>query len=154
MDGLCLDPLHLLQDAHRIIICFAPEHSGSDHHVIVCILVLGSHLRTFVFHLLLRLEKIRRDRSVLVHKFIIAVKFTGILFKSGQQRDHVCIDRLAQAVVLRKAEELVICILAGRRVVIRHIDHRTRSRLMAVLDRRNDLLCISAPCGEDTHGIL
>ena len=43
VDGLGLDPLHLLEDAHGVVVGLAPEHAGADHHVVVGVLEVLGH---------------------------------------------------------------------------------------------------------------
>ena len=154
MDGLGLQPLHLLKNAHRIVISLAPEHAGTDDHMIIHILEGFGHGPALVFELLLALQQIRNDLCILVHELIILRELAGVLHEAGDQGDHIGVDRFAQAVILGKAEQLVVGIFADRRVVIGDINDRSCADFLAELCGCNDLFGIAAAGREYADGIL
>ena len=61
VDRFGLDPLHLFQNAHSVIICFRPEISAADNHIVIDVFVMFRQSSTTLFKLLLGADEIRRD---------------------------------------------------------------------------------------------
>ena len=118
MNGLRFDPLHFFENAHRVIIRFAPKHAGTDHHHIVHVLMVSCQFRAASLIKLLSPDQVGRDAAVLLHKLIVPGKFPAVFEKAGDQRDLEGVDRFAEAIVLGKAGYFVVSIFADGCIIV------------------------------------
>ena len=154
VDGLGLDPLHLLEDAHGVVVGLAPEHAGTNHHVVVDVLEVLGHGGAALVLGVLGLDEVRGDVAELLHEGVVLGEGAGVLEEAGDQRDLVGVDGLAQDVVLGEAEELVVGVLGGRGVVVGDVHQRAGALLLAELGGLDDLGGGAGTGGEDADRVL
>ena len=110
---------------------------------------LGGSLVSF-----LGLDEVRGDLGEFIHKGVVVSKVTGVLEEACEHGDLIGVNRLAQHVVLGKAEELIIGVLSRGGVVVGNVHHGTGTVLLAVLRRLDNLGRGAGTSGEYANGIL